>query len=94
MPSLLSLFLYSRCKASLWYLDIKGKNIKIIPNNIAELLTARALAYWLASNGHYALRDALGLGTMPSLRTGGCVNISTESFTLAMVNQLRGSPIG
>jgi hypothetical protein len=35
-----------------WNVKLEGtdKNVKIIPHNIAELLTPRALAYWLAGD--------------------------------------------
>jgi hypothetical protein len=44
--------------------------VKVIPSNIAELLTPRALAYWLGSDSHYHKRDC-------------CIQISTDSFTLS-----------
>jgi hypothetical protein len=34
-----------------WYLQRDGKNIKIVPKQIGKLLTARALAYWIAGDG-------------------------------------------
>ena len=45
-------------------------------SNIAELLTPRAFAFWLASDSHYHKRDC-------------CIQISTDSFTLSEVDLLR-----
>jgi hypothetical protein len=38
---------------SQWYHKVNKKNIKRIPDNIEELLTPVALAYWNAGDGHY-----------------------------------------
>jgi hypothetical protein len=50
--------------------------VKIIPSNIADLLTPVALAYWLAGDSHYSKRD-------------GCIEIATNSFTPAEVDLVR-----
>ncbi|CAI2166767.1 36_t:CDS:10 [Funneliformis geosporum] len=42
---------------SQWYRLIDGKNVKVLPLNIAELLTPIALAYWQAGDAHYEKRD-------------------------------------
>jgi hypothetical protein len=31
----------------LWYRNVDGKNVKVLPANIADLLTPIAIAYWL-----------------------------------------------
>ncbi|CAJ0827275.1 6357_t:CDS:10 [Entrophospora sp. SA101] len=36
-----------------WYRKVEERNVKIIPSNIADLLTPVALAYWLAGDSHY-----------------------------------------
>jgi hypothetical protein len=33
-----------------WYVQIEGKTVKILPANIGELLTPRAIAYWLCGD--------------------------------------------
>lgn len=37
------------CLFNQWYKAINGKNIKVLPNNIADLLTPITLAFWCAS---------------------------------------------
>jgi hypothetical protein len=37
----------------LWYHNVDGKNIKVIPANLANLLTPVSLAYWISSDGNY-----------------------------------------
>lgn len=59
---------------SLWYVNVDGKNVKVLPKYLK--LTAISLAYWLASDGSFNLRD-------------NCIVISTESFTMAEVDRLR-----
>ena len=49
--------------------------VKKVPHNIKELLTARALAYWIMDDG--------------SLGQGGRMRISTESFTFPDCDRLR-----
>jgi len=61
-----------------WYKNVDGKNIKVIPSNIAELLTPRALGYWLAGDSHYHKRDR-------------SIEIATHSFTPTEVDQLRAA---
>ena len=56
---------------------MEERNVKIIPSNIADLLTPVALAYWLAGDSHYSKRD-------------GCIEIATNSFSSAEVDILRG----
>ena len=58
-----------------WYRQQDGKNIKIIPADIMELLTARALAYFIAGDGSYC-------------KTNGVVTLCTDSFTKTEVRLL------
>jgi len=39
-----------------WYIPVNGKNIKIIPINIRELLTDVAFTYWIAGDGSYDIK--------------------------------------
>jgi hypothetical protein len=57
-----------------WYVTIDGKIMKIIPGNIAELLTPVALAFWCASDATF---------------NRGAVVLCTDSFTAAEVDILR-----
>lgn len=50
--------------------------IKVVPANISDLLTPRALAYWIMDDGQYVKR--------------GGVTLCTDSFTLDEVNLLKG----
>jgi hypothetical protein len=59
-----------------WYSIINGHSIKHLPANIFELLTPVALAFWIASDGHY-------------MKEQGVVRISTDSFTLSDVQLLQ-----
>jgi len=59
-----------------WYNIIDGKSIKKLPSNIADLLTPVAIAFWVACDGHFILRE-------------GVVRISTDNFTLAEVELLQ-----
>jgi hypothetical protein len=56
-----------------WYQKVEEKNVKILPSNISELLTPRALAYWLAGDGSFD-------------RSQGSIVIYTNSFSLAEVD--------
>jgi LAGLIDADG DNA endonuclease family len=60
---------------SIWYKKNNGKNVKIIPSNIEELLTPIALAYWLASDSGFNKKH-------------GILVISTESFLFEEVQIL------
>jgi hypothetical protein len=49
----------------LWYTKINNKNIKIIPSNISELLTPRALAYFIMGDGYFFKETkTIGIATM------------------------------
>ncbi|CAG8831086.1 15419_t:CDS:2, partial [Cetraspora pellucida] len=56
---------------------VDGKNIQVLPDNLAYLLTPIAIGYWLASDGSYSQRDAV-------------VTIYTDSFSPDEVGLLRG----
>jgi hypothetical protein len=49
----------------LWYKNVDGKNIKVIPDNISDLLTPIAFAYWLGGG-----RRADGAGCGLTQRVG------------------------
>lgn len=51
---------------SIWYKEIKGKYVKILPLNIADLLTPLGIAHWIMGDGYFA---------------DGCVKICTDNFT-------------
>lgn len=36
-----------------WYQYVEGKNVKVLPSNISERFTPRALAYWLAGEAWF-----------------------------------------
>jgi hypothetical protein len=56
--------------------EVDGKIVQVIPSNIGELFTARALAYWLSGDSSFNKRDC-------------CIQITTDSFTLSEVDLLR-----
>jgi len=60
------------------YHKVNGRAVKVVPCNIADLLTPRALAYWLSGDGHYLKRD-------------GCIQLYTNSFSPTEVDQLRAA---
>ena len=51
---------------NLWYKQIEGKFIKVLPDNIEELLTPIALAHWIMGDGYF---------------TEGSLKICTDNFT-------------
>lgn len=51
---------------SLWYKEIDGKYIKILPMNIKGLLTPIALAHWIMGDGYF---------------TNGSTKLCTDNFT-------------
>lgn len=59
MPAITSLH-------SLWYKEIDGKYIKVLPINIEELLTPIAFAHWIMGDGYF---------------TGGSTKLCTDNFT-------------
>lgn len=59
-----------------WFHKVNGRAVKVVPCNIADLLTPIALAYWLAGDGSY-------------VKAKGIIQISTYSFTPQEVYQLR-----
>jgi hypothetical protein len=61
-----------------WYTKVNGRNIQVVPSNIAALITPRVLAYWLAGVGHYN-------------KTQGTIHIYTNSFTPEQVDLLRAA---
>ena len=61
---------------SSWYTIINNRNVKIVPNNISDLLTPRAIAYWIMGDGSY-------------MKDSGRISFSTDSFTLKEVELLR-----
>lgn len=48
---------------SLWYTLVNGKDIKILPSNIQELLTPIALAHWIMGDGYFISSGVLKLCT-------------------------------
>lgn len=64
--------------AKMFYTEVAGtrKVIKVVPSNIYDLLTPRALAYWIMDDGMYVKR--------------GGVTLCTDSFTKAEVGLLKG----
>jgi hypothetical protein len=60
----------------LWYLNIGGKNLKVLPKDMTDLLTPIALAFWCASDATFCKRY-------------GVVVICTDSFTSDEVDILR-----
>lgn len=60
------------------YHKVNGRAVKVVPCNIADLLTPIALAYWLSGDGHYLKRD-------------GCIQLYTNSFSPTEVDQLRAA---
>jgi len=61
-----------------WYVQRNGKNIKIVPNNIDELLTDLALAYWISGDGCYC-------------KSQGCIKLATNSFLHSEVKLLQSA---
>jgi hypothetical protein len=59
-----------------WYTKVNGKNAKVIPSNIAEWITPRALAYWLCGVGSFH-------------KTHGSIVICTDSFSHHDMDLLR-----
>jgi hypothetical protein len=57
----------------LWYKEINGKFIKILPYNIENLLTPMGLAHWIMGDGYYS---------------EGTLIICTDNFTLEEVLKL------
>ena len=51
---------------SVWYKEIEGKFIKVLPYNIEELLTPIALGHWIMGDGYF---------------TEGSLKICTDNFT-------------
>ncbi len=66
---------------SKWYTIVDGKPVKVLPENIADLLTPIAIAYWLCWDGLYD-------------KTQGAVTIHTESFKPEEIDTLRTRSIG
>lgn len=62
---------------SIFYIfdGINKKRIKIIPNNINELITPVSIAYWIMDDGYFDKPN---------------INISTHSFTLDEINPAVG----
>ena len=59
-----------------WNPVVDGKRVKVLPSNIASLITPRALAHWLSGDGSYC-------------KSTGRITISTDSFTAVEVDTLR-----
>jgi len=57
----------------LWYKEIDGKYIKILPEEIEEMLTPVGLAHWIMGDGYY---------------NRGIVKICTDNFTQEEVLKL------
>ena len=55
--------------------DVNGKRRKVVPSNIKELLTSRALAYWIIDDG--------------GMNTYGATQLNTDSFTLDDIDLLQ-----
>lgn len=51
---------------SLWYKEIEGKYIKVLPHNIEDLLTPIGLAHWIMGDGYF---------------TNGSTKLCTHNFT-------------
>lgn len=57
----------------LWYKQIDGRFIKVLPFNLEELLTPVALAHWISGDGYF---------------TDGCLKLCTDNFTREEVLRL------
>ena len=55
---------------SLWYKEIEGKYIKVLPHNIEDLLTSIGLAHWIMGDGYF---------------TNGSTKLCTDNFTKEQV---------
>jgi hypothetical protein len=60
----------------IWYKNVEGKAVKVLPSNIAELLTPVAIAFLLSGDGSYC-------------KSTGRITICTDSFTAEEVDCLR-----
>jgi len=72
-----------------WYKKVEGKNVQILPMNIAELLTPRAIAYWLAG-------DAIWInlkGVLKSALTKSLL-MRVELLRGILLEKLDPSPVG
>lgn len=58
---------------SLWYKEIGGKYIKVLPDKIKDLLTPIALAHWIMGDGYF---------------TNGSTKLCTDNFTKEEVLKL------
>jgi hypothetical protein len=66
---------------NLFYKNIDGKRTKILPNNIHELITPKALMVWFLDDGHTDWRERHKI-KYPTQNTKYQCKISSESFTL------------
>ncbi len=62
----------------MWYIEVNNKKIKIIPDNISELLSDVALAYWLMGDGTFH-------------KTHKYINLCTHSFRIIDVVKLQNA---
>jgi hypothetical protein len=60
----------------LWYHNVDGKNMKIVPANLADFFTSVTLAYWLSPDGTF-------------VQSSGTVVLCTDSFSAEEVDFLR-----
>nr|ALA63886.1 putative LAGLIDADG homing endonuclease [Lithotrichon pulchrum] len=56
--------------------DAKGKRRKVVPQNIHQMLTPRALAYWFMDDGSYIFTSA-----SKGQKSGLCCCLNTQGFT-------------
>lgn len=56
----------------LWYKSVDGKYVKVLPKNLENMLTPRAIAHWIMGDGYFS----------------GSVLICTDNFTKDEVSQL------
>jgi len=67
---------YFTDKYNLWYTKVEGANIKIVPNNILNLLTPISIAYWISGDGTFD-------------KSRNRVIICTDNFTIENIKSLQ-----
>jgi hypothetical protein len=60
---------------SLWYIEVDGKKVKILPQNIGELLNAQGLAHWFMGDSYFD-------------NSKNTVHVCTDNFTKEEVQLL------
>lgn len=77
---------------SIWYREINGKYIKILPKNIEKLLTPLSLAHWIMGDGYFDQSVKICTDNFTKEEVGILIKIFSNKFGIKATLRKRTNP--